>query len=120
MPILYLRSLLQIRVQVFFHENGASHAQCDGMLRTQCQFSELTFDVYIELPGLLLQERSRASSTRFIHGVVHHNVFLYTDEFGILATDLEDGIDGGVKVNGRGRLRRNLVSDDVRPDIVAG
>ena len=102
---------------VALHEDRAAFAQADGRLRLQGQVGELADDVDAELLGLLFEERAGAGGAGLVHGEIDDDAVLHGDELGVLAADLEDGVDlpGDAAADevGAGLVGGDLVGDEV-------
>ncbi len=105
-----LRATRLVAHHVAFHEHGAALAQADRRGRLQGKLGELADDLDAELLGLLFEERAGARRAGFVHGEVDDDAVLHGDELGVLAADLEDGVD----------LARDAAADEVGTGLVGG
>jgi hypothetical protein len=81
---------------------------------------EFSLDIDTKMLGLLLQERSCASRTDFIHGEVEYLTVLDIDELGILTANLENRIHIGKIVGGAEQLTGDFIADRICMQISAG
>ena len=108
--VLPRRSLLDRLADVRVDEGRAVLSELEGRVRGQRYRCDVLGAVYGKVAGRrLLEEAAGARGAGLVHRVVDRNAVLEQHVLGVLAADLEDGLDALVEVGGADGVGDDLV-----------